>query len=70
MILAIAAALNSFLPQGDIAPQIPQSQIPKWLIRLGQRGWNPGDLWDFGIHRDDPLAEDRIPGYLGREGNQ
>jgi hypothetical protein len=31
-ILAIAAALNSFLPQGEVASQIPQSQIPKWLI--------------------------------------
>jgi hypothetical protein len=31
-ILAIAAGSNSFLPQGDIASQIPQSQIPKWLI--------------------------------------
>ena len=31
-ILAIAASLNSFLPQGNIASQIPQSQIPKWLI--------------------------------------
>jgi hypothetical protein len=30
--LAIAAGLNSFLPQGEVASQIPQSQIPKWLI--------------------------------------
>jgi hypothetical protein len=29
---AIAAGLNSFLPQGEVASQIPQSQIPKWLI--------------------------------------
>jgi Type II CAAX prenyl endopeptidase Rce1-like len=30
--LALSAGLNSFLPQGNIASQIPKSPIPKWLI--------------------------------------
>ena len=45
-ILAIAAGLNSFLPQGDIASQIPQSQIPKWLIASVSAG---GILLIYGI---------------------
>ena len=46
VILAICAGLNSILPQGDIAPQIPQSQIPKWLISLVSAG---GTLLIYGI---------------------
>src|SRR5512139_3335932 len=45
-ILAVCAGLNSILPQGDIAPQIPQSQIPKWLISLVSAG---GTLLIYGI---------------------
>jgi len=32
LILALAAGMNTFLPQGNIASQVPQTQIPKWLI--------------------------------------
>jgi hypothetical protein len=31
-VLAICAGVNSFLPQGNIPAQVPQTQIPKWLI--------------------------------------
>ncbi len=31
-ILAICAGANSFLPQGNISSQVPQTQIPQWLI--------------------------------------
>jgi hypothetical protein len=37
-ILAICAGLNSFLPQGNIATQMPQTQVPKWLISLVSAG--------------------------------
>jgi len=46
VILAICAGLNSILPQGDIPPQIPQFQIPKWLISLVSAG---GTLLIYGI---------------------
>ena len=38
VILVLAAGLNSFLPQGNIATQLPQSQIPKWQLALGGAG--------------------------------
>jgi hypothetical protein len=37
-ILALAAALNSILPQGEIAGLMPSeqvSQIPRWQLMLG-----------------------------------
>lgn len=37
-ILALAAALNSFLPQGEIGTLIPESQVPKWQLALGGAG--------------------------------
>ena len=37
-ILTLAAGLNYFLPQGEIATQVPQSQIPKWQMALGGAG--------------------------------
>jgi hypothetical protein len=45
-ILAICAGLNSFLPQGNIATQMPQTQVPKWLISLVSAG---GTLVIYGI---------------------
>ena len=38
-ILAICAGANSFLPQGNIPAQVPQTQIPQWLIALRQPAW-------------------------------
>ncbi len=37
-ILAIAAALNSFLPQGELGSMMPVSPIPKWQLALGGAG--------------------------------
>ncbi len=37
-ILALAAGLNYFLPQGEIATQVPQSQTPTWQLALGSAG--------------------------------
>ncbi len=37
-ILALAAALNSFLPQGEVGTPLPESQIPKWQLALGGAG--------------------------------
>jgi hypothetical protein len=45
-VLAVSAGLNTFLPQGEVASQIPQSQIPKWLIGLVSSG---GTLLIYGI---------------------
>jgi hypothetical protein len=45
-ILAVSAGLNTFLPQGEVASQIPQSQIPNWLIGLVSAG---GTLLIYGI---------------------
>lgn len=45
-ILAVCAGLSSLLPQGDIVTQIPQSQIPTWLISLVSAG---GTLLIYGI---------------------
>ena len=38
IILALSAGANTFLPQGDIATQVPQTQIPQWLIALVSAG--------------------------------
>ncbi len=37
-VLAIAAALNSFLPQGELGSMMPASPIPKWQLALGGAG--------------------------------
>jgi len=37
-ILAVAAALNSYLPQGDLGTVMPESPIPKWQLALGGAG--------------------------------
>ncbi len=37
-ILALAAALNSFLPQGGLSTVIPQSPMPKWQLALAGAG--------------------------------
>ncbi|NPV75201.1 MAG: CPBP family intramembrane metalloprotease [Anaerolineae bacterium] len=34
-ILALAAALNPFLPQGELGTVAPESQIPAWQLALG-----------------------------------
>lgn len=38
VILALAAALNSILPQGDLATMLPASSIPAWQLALGGAG--------------------------------
>ena len=37
-VLAMTAALNSFLPQGNLGTQIPVSTIPKWQLALAGAG--------------------------------
>jgi hypothetical protein len=37
-ILAVAAVLNAFLPQGELGTQMPESQIPTWQLALGSAG--------------------------------
>ncbi len=37
-ILALAAALNSYLPQGNLGALMPESPIPKWQLALGGAG--------------------------------
>lgn len=37
-LLVLAAALNAFLPQGEIGTLVPESQIPKWQLALGGAG--------------------------------
>ena len=37
-ILVLAAASNSFLPQGELGTMMPQSTIPAWQIALGGAG--------------------------------
>jgi hypothetical protein len=37
-ILALAAGLNAFLPQGERGTLMPESQIPKWQLALGAAG--------------------------------
>lgn len=39
-ILAAATILNTFLPQGEVASQMPPSQLPKWQLALGGAGIN------------------------------
>ncbi len=46
IILVVCAGLNTILPQGEIVPQVTQSQIPQWLISLVSAG---GTMLIYGI---------------------
>ncbi len=70
VILAICAGSEFNSSAGRYRPQIPQSQIPKWLISLVSAG---GTLLIYGILGFIGLILWRkigLPGYLGRAGDQ